>query len=229
MHVSPINLYGITQEKKCSQVLHIYFVFMCLFSFIAHVLHQTCFQHVWTFSCLMRCNKLCIPGPLIYFNKHRIQSTVAFAKTRMLSVARYTSNTSSTAATCLCLASLTSSLAVYSILTALSAPNNGRHPDLISAVQASTNSQIEHTIYSRKNQRDQSKNVQTQNKQIYSFKLTQINTRIGHCIVFVIVFFLPLGTEEIIKFFCHTWRVMHGVELNYWSNRMQVILTVSRC
>lgn len=105
---------------------------------------------MWTFSYLMRCNKLCIPGPLIYFNKHRMQSTVAFAKTRMLSVARYTSNTSSTAATCLCLASLTSSLAVYSILTALSAPNNGRHPDLMSAVQASTNSQIEHTIYRRK-------------------------------------------------------------------------------
>ena len=74
-----------------------------------------------------------------------MQSTAAFANTNGLSVLRNTSNTSSTAATCLCRASFTSSMAVYSILTALRAPKRGLHPDLISVAHASTSSHIEHT------------------------------------------------------------------------------------
>ena len=86
-----------------------------------------------------------LPLPRTYFNKQSMQSTAAFANTRILSVFRKTSNTSSTAATCRWRASFTSSFVVYSILTARNAPNNGRQPDLISDAQASTNSHIEHT------------------------------------------------------------------------------------
>lgn len=89
----------------------------------------------------------CLPGPLTYFNRQSIQSTVALANTNILSVLRKTSNTSNTAATCLCRTSLISSSGLCSILTALKAPNNGLQPDFKSAVQASTNSQTEHTTY----------------------------------------------------------------------------------
>ena len=75
-----------------------------------------------------------------------MQSIAAFANTSVLSVLRNTSNTSRTAATCLRLASVTSSPDAVVIRTARRAPNNARHPDLISFVHASTSSQMEHTI-----------------------------------------------------------------------------------
>jgi len=81
-----------------------------------------------------------------------MQSTAALAKTTTLSVARKTLKTSSTAATCCWRDSFTSSLAVYSILTARSAPNNGFQPLRILDVHASTNSQIEHTTYTSTDQ-----------------------------------------------------------------------------
>lgn len=43
MHVSPINLYGITQGKKSSQVLHLYFVLSVNF----HLLNIYYIKHVF--------------------------------------------------------------------------------------------------------------------------------------------------------------------------------------
>src|SRR6218665_725 len=86
------------------------------------------------------------PGPRTYLSKQRMQSTAALANTSTLSVPRKTLKTSRTAATCLSRASVTSSIVVYWILTDLSAPKIGFHPDLMLLVHASTNSHNEHTI-----------------------------------------------------------------------------------
>lgn len=79
------------------------------------------------------------PIPRTCFNRHRMQSSAAFANTSVLSVDRNTLNTSRRGAD-----STESELPTEATR---SAPNRGRHPDRISVLFVSTNSQMQLTIW----------------------------------------------------------------------------------